>query len=100
MKTSELLRRAKALLPKHFFVCDSLGAAAFSYPGPERIQSMTIGMHLLDRVTQSIYPHANVSDWLIAQHKVPYSDMTREALLDYRQRWLGALIAEYEAKGD
>ncbi len=39
---------------------------------------------VLARIEKALCPHEAVSDWLNAKHKVPHSDMTHEALLDYR----------------
>lgn len=96
MKTSELLRRAKALLPKHFFVCHAVRGAvpighSKDYPRAAQV---------LKRIEAALKPHDTVSTWLRHKHKVPTEAMTTEAMHDYRQRWLDALIAEYEAKED
>lgn len=41
-----------------------------------------------------------VSDWLWKNGHAKPGEMTASALREYRMRWLDALIAEFEAKGD
>lgn len=101
MKTSELLRRAKGHLEhERYVVCYSLEAAARSYPYHESAQADVIAQRVINRIRNALKPHQLVSQWLAHKHRVPRQDLTFAALHDYRQRWLDALIAEYEAKGD
>ena len=102
MKSSQILRRAKTRIVsgRSTYVCYAIACA--SDATPEAIRKAEA---LRTRVMASIYPHANAAKWLHLcikpkQRYEAWSDANEEALREWRTRWLDALIAEYEAKGD
>ena len=102
MKSSELLRKAQMRIVsgKSTFVCYAItGAAGATEECIRKAEA------LRTRVMASIYPHANAATWLHLrikpeQNNAAWSDANEAALREWRVRWLDALIAEYEAKGD
>ena len=60
---------------------------------------------LIGRIMRSIYPRASASFWLYTvlapkQDFTEWRELHANDLRKWRLRWIDALIAEYEAKGD
>jgi hypothetical protein len=103
-KSSELLRRAKDYLwdgvspmnkPnwKSIFICFAIRDAALPKEGYEYSK-------LKNEITRRLKPFQMVYTWLHERAKIPGRDLTYKNIQAYRHRWLDALIAEYEVKGD
>jgi hypothetical protein len=111
MKTSEMCRRAAEVVRKQpqTPACFALGSAAGAHLRAERPENL---QQLLDRIDLSLDPHGYVTQWLHAKHNVPKKQLSTKPgspnwhyfptpeVQDYRRRWLLALAAEYEARGD
>lgn len=111
MKTSEMCRRAAEVVRKQpqTPACFALGSAAGAHLHAERPENL---QQLLDRIDLSLDTHGYVTQWLHAKHKVPKEQLSTKPgspnwhilptpeVQDYRRRWLLALAAEYEARGD
>lgn len=102
MKTSELLRKARRYLwdgkgkqkPKQcsgLCVAILLAETHITYP---------MGRDIRNRIIKSLGRHIYVVGWLEHKARVPRRLLTAENVQEYRHRWLDALIAEYEARGD
>lgn len=102
MKTSTLLRRAKRYLwdgkgkqkPRQvsgLCVATLLAETEATYP---------LGRGVRERINKSLGKHLYVTVWLENKARVPRHLLTVANVQEYRHRWLDALIAEYEARGD
>ena len=96
MKSSELLRLARARISMHYdsFVCDAVRTAADSKG------DYKLALDIADDIANRIHPRDTVSSWLHFVAGVPWSQLTGSAMRDYRLRWIDSMIAEYKAKGD
>jgi len=115
MKTSEAFRKAKQLLQPlglNAFICHALYEAAYNR-GPHAVpceweQIYRTQKHgyktAIKTVTERIGNHSALEDWLVANDVPVYrrysTDQRNDLMQAYRHRWLDALIAEFEAKGD
>lgn len=115
MKTSEILRiaRDKYLKAKcsdrydperTVHVCKAI---AWVVEGPKVPKADADKAYMVcDRISDAIDHHHTVTEWLRRKVGVKRSklydkdDCLRQAVYDYRHRWMTALIEEYEAKGD
>jgi hypothetical protein len=112
MKTSEAFKLAKQrLLPvgRCTFICHALAEAAYD----RSVMSSTFDWHAVYKtekagfktaiktIANRIGSDSPVDVWL-NQQGIPVWEMhdRREQLQAYRHRWLDALIAEFESKGD
>ncbi len=101
MKSSELLRAAKALLrgpdeiTGEIYLCFALKKAFINNPGNFRKHEEIAG-----RIADALFPHATVSGWLIIAAGVSANLTTLSNMQEYRHRWIDHLIQEYESKGD
>lgn len=102
MKTSTLLRKAKRHLwdgkskrkpqvVSGLCVAIMLAETHITYP---------MGRDIRNRIIKSLGKHMYVVGWLEHKAHVPRSLLTDKNAQEYRHRWLDALIAEYEARGD
>jgi len=111
MKTSEVFKRAKEQLAmdysetcssptKEKFICIAITTAAAH---TKRITSGDI-----DRCAKIIQSRMNwtytLEGWLVDQGCIPHYSLcgraTKDRIQEHRHRWLDALIAEFESKGD
>jgi hypothetical protein len=103
-KSSKLLRRAKdclwdglgdkSRLPiKTDFICYAI---IFANPKYNAMKKADLRVTINSRLA----PYHCLERWLIGRANVAPVDLTDENVQAYRHRWLDALIAEYEAKGD
>jgi len=93
-KSSELLRAAKEKLPQERYVCVALSALKPLHRGEA---SKVIAIQ--KRIIKSI-GCAFVTGWLNKRHNVSYAEMTADAMLKYRFRWIDWMAKGYERKGD
>jgi len=108
MKTSELLREAKkglwwgnSCVPDSYasyietsYVCIAIDRAGV------RTGHSYLARNLRERLRIRLGKHDTVLGWLRYEVGVPEAHITGRNVQAYRHRWLDALIAEYEAKGD
>lgn len=114
MKTSEAFRKAKQLLQPigtNQFICHALYEAAYSR-SPHAVpceweQIFTTRKSgyktAIKTITKRIGNSSALEDWLAANDVSVYrykDDQRHDLMQAYRHRWLDALIAEFEAKGD
>ena len=102
MKSSQILRRAKKRIESGIgtYLCYAIDCASDDDP-----DSLRKAEAMRSRIMVSIYPHTTAAKWLYLciQPKQRYdvwAKVNEDALREWRARWLDALIAEYEAKGD
>lgn len=106
MKTSTILKLAKKKLRTgrekqdvhrhHSFVCTSIWAAADGLDFDDEKKALKV----TTRIERALGWHS-IQEWLLRKAKAHSSDVDDyKTIQTYRHRWLGALIAEYEAKGD
>lgn len=109
MKTSQVFKQAKKYLwtgdlndsfNKSSYICHAISDVGYIYGRHyhtpyERAKCF---------IQFSIAPHYDLEDWVRANvkgaHKVLNKAGGAKQLQAYRQRWLDALIKEFEAKGD
>jgi hypothetical protein len=112
MKTSEAFKLAKQRLSptgRCTFICHALAEAAYD----RRIMSSTFDWHAVYKtekagfktaiktVTDRIGSDTALENWLGARGIDVWGlDDKQEQMQAYRHRWLHALIAEFESKGD
>ena len=105
LKTSDILKVARTLIEseERYYVCYAIEVAACKLMQPNLSLEKTIRQKeqaLLKRIDKALNGSSTVGDWLNTICGVPYKDLNREALLDYRIRWIDELIKEYQSKGD
>lgn len=104
IKSSELLRRARDIHARrtmngstcgclHMGICHSIELAV------RGLRQDRIARALIARVQVSINPYSWVHTWLVVNEHARTTP-SAYAITQYRLRWLEALAAEYEAKGD
>jgi hypothetical protein len=110
MKTSEAFKQAKQRLkplgPTQF-ICHALAEAAYDrsvtstdFDWHNIYKTERLGFRTAIKViTARIGSESPLDVWLGVQG-IPWSDKTPDQMQAYRHRWLDALIAEFEAKGD
>lgn len=104
MKTSEILRKAKKYLwngtsktVSREALCLALWDAACLSTPADRAR---IGK-VMNRISRALHKQSYVHGWLVAKGHATYAQINNPKLIQaYRHRWLNALIAEYERKGD
>jgi hypothetical protein len=103
MKTSEILRRAKArlwngvTLDKHGDVPRGKSAMiCYAIMGASFAESDAVCREIMRR----IHPYNTLRGWLANQPHVRLGDLTDKNVQRHRRQWVDKLIAEYEAKGD
>ena len=98
MKKSEMLMKCKELLwdgvseykGKIDFICLALlRAVGSSHAEPLR-----------NIISERLEGYFSLRDWLCYECKIPYAQLTDEALQKHRHQWVDLLIKEFEAKGD
>ena len=112
MKTSEAFKQAKQCLKpigKANYICHALAEAAYGRSvltvgtgdGWKNIYTTSkAGFKTAIKViTDRIGSDAPLESWMIA-NDIPYWRYENDQMRAYRQRWLDALIAEFESKGD
>ena len=108
MKSSEILRQAQQRIDACLdtYVCYALLNVADDAGTKETWRKAKSLEH---RIMKSLRPHAVAESWLYDKlhDKIidkplmgDWCDDNQWDIRDWRVRWLGALIAEYEAKGD
>ena len=112
MKTSEAFKQAKQCLKpigKANYICHALAEALYGR------SVLTVGagddwqkIHTTRKagfktaikvITDRIGSDAPLESWLNS-HDIPYWRYENDQMVAYRHRWLDALIAEFESKGD
>ena len=104
MKSSTLLREAQ----KHILACQSWHlcyALHYAANVAGTVGARKKGFLLQSRIMKSIQPYATADAWLHEKIKARGSyevwcEKHKWTLRGWRIRWLDALIAEYEEKGD
>ena len=104
MKSSQLLRKAQKSIAarKTSCLCYGISQAAEAVGTTEADDK---SYRLRMRIMMAIYPKAIASMWLYdvlkpEQDSKEWHKAHMKDLREWRIRWLDALIAEYEAKGD
>ena len=104
MKSSQILRKAQKLVAagKTNYLCCSISHAAQTV---DTVEAVDKSHRLRARIMAAIYPRASASMWLydVLKPKQDFEEWRKahmDDLREWRIRWLDALIAEYEAKGD
>lgn len=103
MKTSEVFKRVKVHMEMdgcmaHFhYICYALNELYFRgyIPDVKRTKCKRIVLNL-------IKPCASLSEWLLANHRIPmeHTNEYHRKIKATRLAWLDHLIEHYEAKGD
>lgn len=110
MKTSEAFKQAKQCLypiGQAKFICHALAEAAYSrsiltdgFDWQAILTTRKSGFKKAIKViTDRIGSDAPLDSWLAAKG-IKYSEQKPDQMVAYRHRWLDALIAEFESKGD
>lgn len=106
MKTSAILKLAKKALRTgrekqdmhrhHSFLCTSIWTVAEDLCFDDEKKALKV----TTRIERSLGWYS-IQEWLLRKAKARSSDVDNYKIIQaYRHRWLGALIAEYEARGD
>lgn len=100
MKTSELLRAARAYVRDGWYVCIALDECIITEQDKKKANA------LRKRIRGAIYPHNIAHWWLLEQIGVCEHDKwdfyleNKDDICRWRVRWVNEMIVEYEAKGD
>ena len=102
MKTSEILKEVKTILwdgtgeytVKNKYICYIL---KYNFKNNKKAIDLR---EYINRILGG--SHVSVSTWLIDNGYTTWNHMHRnpKVFQDYRKRWIDAMIAEYQAKGD
>ncbi|MDR0274100.1 MAG: hypothetical protein LBI48_01930 [Burkholderiaceae bacterium] len=102
IKTSEILRSAKKY---HLWWGEDFTQEFYNEHICHAINSTPRGYHpkaafIIKIIMYRLCPHGDVASWLKKTANISPKLLTHKNIQAYRHRWLAALIAEYEAKGD
>lgn len=102
MKKSQILREAYKLIEseEERYVCWAILEVAANFRS-----TFTDSEKLVEKISErfvkdGLFDSSVVENWLHEVHGVPFEDMTKEKMREYRLAWLDNWASELEAKGE